>query len=318
MPVGVVILSGQGAARVQELDTMADKKPEKTYDRTAADLGNIVNLGHVNVQITDQRLATHYYVSGLGLTRDPFLNTGAGNMWINVGVSQFHLPNGEPQVLRGTIGLVTPDRAALLDRLNGIKKHLEGTRFSFRETNDGIETICPWGNRIVCHEPDAQRFGRIVLGMAYIAFDVRPGSANGIARFYREIMGAPAQAMENGKGRQARVEAGEKQYFYFRETEAPEARYDGHHAQIYIGNFSAPYKELLDHGLITIEFNEYEYRFNDVIDLDTREVLFTVEHEVRSQSHPMFGRPLINRNPAQTNRDYRPGHDALSWAMAPG
>jgi hypothetical protein len=66
----------------------------KHYDRAAQDLGNIVNLGHVNVCISDQHIATHYYVSGLGLTRDPFLNTGAGNMWINVGMSQFHLPMG--------------------------------------------------------------------------------------------------------------------------------------------------------------------------------------------------------------------------------
>ncbi len=292
---------------------MAD---QKTYDRTKADLGNIVNVGHVNVQITDQRLATHYYVSGLGLTRDPFLNTGAGNMWINVGVSQFHLPNGEPQVLRGTIGLVTSDRTALLDRLNEVKKPLAGTKFSFRETNDGVETICPWGNRITCHEPDPERFGRIVLGIAYITFDVRPGTADRIARFYREIMGAPSEVMENGKGRQAKVEVGEKQYYYFRETDAPEAAYDGHHAQIYIHDFSGPYRKLIDRGLITIEFSEHEYRFNDVIDLDTREVLFTVEHEVRAQSHPMFARPLINRNPAQTNRDYRPGHDEMSWAMA--
>ena len=100
---------------------MADQKPQKKYDRTAADLGNIVNLGHVNVQITNQEVATHYYVSGLGLTRDPFLNTGAGNMWINVGVSQFHLPTGAPQILRGTIGLITSDRAALLNRLNNAK-----------------------------------------------------------------------------------------------------------------------------------------------------------------------------------------------------
>ena len=64
------------------------------------------------------------------------------------------------------------------------------------------------------------------------------------------------------------------------------------------------------------EFNEFEYRFNDVIDLDTREVLFTVEHEVRAQSHPMFARPLINRNPAQSNRDYKPGQDTISWAMS--
>jgi len=52
-----------------------------------------------------------------------------------------------------------------------------------------------------------------------------------------------------------------------------------------------------------------------VIDLDSRDVLFTVEHETRSQTHPMYGRPLVNRNPAQTNTDYKTGHDGLSWAM---
>ena len=162
---------------VQGTDTMADTQ----YDRSTQDLGNIVNLGHVNVCITDQHLATHYYVTGLGLTRDPFLNTGARLMWINVGMSQFHLPNGQPDVLRGVTGLVVPDRAALLDRLTQVRKPLEGTKFDFRETNDCVETICPWGNRINVHAPDENRFGRIVLGMPYIEFDVRPGTADRIA-----------------------------------------------------------------------------------------------------------------------------------------
>jgi hypothetical protein len=52
-----------------------------------------------------------------------------------------------------------------------------------------------------------------------------------------------------------------------------------------------------------------------VIDLDNREVLFTVEHETRSQTNPMYGRPLINRNPEATNTNYKPGHDSMSWAM---
>jgi hypothetical protein len=78
-------------------------------------------------------------------------------MWVNVGMSQFHLPTGQPSYLRGTTGLVIPDRAALLERLNEVKKHLEGTKFSFRETNDGVETTCPWGNRITVHEPDPAR-----------------------------------------------------------------------------------------------------------------------------------------------------------------
>ena len=55
-----------------------------------------------------------------------------------------------------------------------------------------------------------------------------------------------------------------------------------------------------------METNEYEYRFKDVIDLDTREVLFTVEHETRSQTNPMYGRELINRNPARPTRTTSP------------
>jgi hypothetical protein len=291
--------------------TMADKE----YDRATQDLGNIVNLGHVNVRITDQHLATHYYVTGLGLTRDPFLNTGARVMWVNVGMSQFHLPTGEPDILRGITGLVVPDRAALVERLAQMRKPLAGTKFEFRESNDFIETVCPWGNRINVHAPDESRFGRVVLGMPYIAFDVRPDTADRIARFYREVMGALATVLENGSGRNARVQVGEKQCWYFRETDKPEQPYDRHHAQIYIANFSGPYRRLKELGLLTMEVNDHEYRFRNVIDLETREVLFTVEHEVRSQTHPLYGRPLINRNPAQSNRDYRPGHDSMSWAM---
>jgi hypothetical protein len=286
------------------------------YDRAAQDIGNIVNLGHVNVCINDQHVATHYYVTGLGLTRDPFLNTGAGNMWVNVGMSQFHLPMGTPEVLRGVIGLVVPERQALLDRLTRIRKALGGTKFEFREGNDCVETVCPWGNRIHVHAPDNDRFGRIQLGMPYVRFDVRPGTAARIARFYREALNATAEVVKNGAGPEARVQVGEKQYFYFRETEAAERAFDGHHVQIYIADFSGPHRRLQELGLITEESDEYQYRFNDVIDLDNREVLFTVEHETRSQTHPMYGRPLVNRNPAQTNTDYKPGHDSLPWALS--
>ena len=287
----------------------------KHYDRAAQDIGNIVNLGHVNVCISDQHIATHYYVSGLGFTRDPFLNTGAGNMWINVGMSQFHLPMGTPEVLRGVIGLVAPERRALLDRLARVRKALAGTKFDFRESNDCVETMCPWGNRIHVHTPDKARFGRVQLGMAFVRFDVRPGTVAGIMRFYREVLNAPAEVVKNGAGPEARVQVGEKQYFYFRETDAPERPFDGHHVQIYIGDFSGPHRRLRELGLITEESDEYQYRFADVIDLDSRDVLFTVEHETRSQTHPMYGRPLVNRNPAQTNTDYKPGHDGLSWTM---
>ena len=39
-------------------------------------------------------------------------------------------------------------------------------------------------------------------------------------------------------------------------------------------------------------------------------MLFTIEHEVRSMTHPLYNRPLVNRNPSQTNRNYVMGGDA--------
>src|SRR5262245_9706785 len=137
----------------------------KTFDRAAEDLGNSVHLEHVNVTIPDQRLTQLFYGTGLGLTRDPYLQVDDTNMWMNVGRSQFHLPTGKPQVLRGKTGIVMAGREALLRRLGAVQKKLADTRFGFQEQNDCVEAMCPWGNRIRLHEPDAARFGRIALGI---------------------------------------------------------------------------------------------------------------------------------------------------------
>ena len=123
------------------------------FDRTAEDLGNIVALEHVNVLVEDQRPATLYYMSALGLTRDPYMMTSTDNMWVNVGRSQFHLPTGKPQVLRGRVGLVIPDRDHLMQRLDRMKKPLAGTKYAFKEHKSYVETTCPWGKVIRCHQP---------------------------------------------------------------------------------------------------------------------------------------------------------------------
>jgi hypothetical protein len=289
---------------------------QQTFDRAAEDLGNSIHLEHVNVTVPDQRLASLFYVTGLGLTRDPYLMVSDTNMWINVGRSQFHLPSGKPQVLRGHTALVIPGREALLDRLASVAKKLEGTAFAYSEHNDHVEAICPWGNRMRCYEPDSARFGRITLGIPYVEFDVPVGTAKGICGFYPEIMGIHAE-LKNGDGTVARVKMGKDQYLQFRETAAPQPEFDGHHVQIYVTDFSGPYRRLGERGLISQEDNQYQYRFRDIVDLADGRHLFTVEHEVRSATHPMYLRPLINRDPAQTNRNYAHGHDQLPWTMEP-
>jgi len=264
--------------------------------------------------VPDQRLATLFYISGLGLTRDPYLVTGVTNMWVNVGRSQFHLPTGQPQVVRGHTGLVLPDREALLRRLAEVRGPLEGTRFAFREHDDFVETTCPWGNTIRCYAPDP-RLGRITLGMPYVQIEAARGTAERIVGFYREMIGTLAEVGEDADGRHARVMVGPDQYLVYRETDRPIAPFAGAHVQVTFVDFSGPHRRLLERGLITEESDQHQYRFEDVIDTRTGEVLAKMEHEVRSMRHPLFARPLVNRNPAQTNTRFAPGHETWPWAM---
>jgi catechol-2,3-dioxygenase len=280
------------------------------YDHATEDIGNIVALEHVNIRVPDQRLATLFYISGLGLTRDPYLMTGVTNMWVNVGRGQFHLPTGEAQVLRGRIGLVLPDLDTLEGRLAALRAPLDGTRFDFSLAENHVDVTCPWGNRIRCHAPDA-RFGAVALAMPYLEFDVPEGAAEGIARFYDVVLNAPAVA-ESGT---ARVAAGAGQTLVFRESAAAPAPYDGHHIQIYVADFSGPHGRLGGRGLITEESNRYQYRFKDIVDPASGAMLFTVEHEVRSMTHPLYSRPLVNRNPDQTNAAFAAGHEERPWAL---
>jgi catechol 2,3-dioxygenase-like lactoylglutathione lyase family enzyme len=284
------------------------------YDRTIEDLGNVVMLEHVNVRVPDQQLATLFYIAGLGLTRDPFLMTSVTNMWANVGRSQFHLPTNKPQVLRGHTGLVIPNREALVRRLGAVKKPLEGTRFAFSEHDDHVEAICPWGNRIRCYAP-GERFGRMMLGMPYVELDVPRGTLDGIVRFYREMLTTGSGVGEDERGRHAWAAVGPGQKLIFRESDATAPAFDGHHVAIYLADFSGPHRRLLERGLVTEESDQHQYRFQDIVDMDTGRVLFTIEHEVRSMRHPMYARPLINRNPEQTNRVYAPGHEELGWSL---
>jgi catechol-2,3-dioxygenase len=277
---------------------------EQRYDRTADDVGNLVEIGHVNVNIASQAQATDFYVTALGLTRDPYLMTGTSNMWVNAGRHQLHLPTEDrAQVLRGAVGIVIPDLDALRERL---------TRggYAYTATADGLETRSPWNNRIRAHAPHA-RFGPVTLGLAYVEFDAPAGSAQAIARFYTEMIGAPA--VVNAHERTATVGAGD-QHLVFRETDEPLPPYDGYHIQVYVADFSAPHRRLGNRELITRESGPHEYRFIDITDLEDGAPLLQLEHEVRSLRHPLFGRTLVNRDPALDPGTYVTGREAYAWA----
>ncbi len=96
----------------------------------------------------------------------------------------------------------------------------------------------------------------------------------------------------------------------FKETDKKIPEFDGHHLQVYVADFEGPHKKLQKRDLVTEESDRCQYRFEEIVDLDTGKVLFEIEHEIRSMTHPLYNRPLVNRNPHQTNRRYILGGDA--------
>lgn len=284
---------------------------EKTYDRTTQDVGNILALEHVNVTVPDQALALQFYISTLGLTRDPYMMVGTENMWVNIGEQQFHLPTRDPQVLRGHVGLVLPDLDVLKRRLERAQTKFAGTAFCCAEENGYIAVTCPWGNQFRCYAPGPQ-FGKMTLGIPYVEFLVEPNAALGIAQFYKEIMQSPATWTPGKQGAVACVQIGRSQKLLFRETTAPLPAYDGHHLAIYIANFSGPHAFLKERGLVSEESDNHQYRFRNIIDPDSGRTLCEIEHEVRSLFHPMWGRELVNRNAAQNIFAYASGQDVFS------
>src|SRR5580765_490663 len=290
--------------------------PEKLkYDRSTQDVGNIVHLEHYNCCIDDQRLAVLFYVVGLGATRDPYIFPGMENIWLNFGRTHVHMPSRavppKAERLRGTAGFVVPSLDELAKRLEHAGKEMkrvvgDARAFSYTVKKDCVEATDPWGTRVRCHAPSPE-YGPVDLGLVYVDFDVPPGTTEGIARFYNEVMEAPAQFSKS----RTSVSVGRHQKIIFSETSQPLPEYDGHHIQIYIADFGTPYEWLKPRELINMETDENEWRFQWIVDPRDGRKLFQVEHEVRSMKHRLFNRPLVNRNPGITNMTYVPGHDAF-------
>jgi hypothetical protein len=252
-------------------------------DYSEEDVGNIVLLEHVNLQVPDQPMAMLFYIVGLGLTRDPYLNVGLGNMWANIGEQQFHLPTRSAQKISGYIDLVMPDLVAV---------------------------TCPWGNRFRCYE-SGPAFGDMAQGLAAVDFNVPEGTAAAIANFYQNVLAAPATVQTDSDHHVAHVGIGRNQSLRFRESKESIPPYDGHHIAIYVANFSRAYNFLKSHQLISEDVRNHQFRFQSIIEADSGRTVFLLEHEVRSLRHPMFNRHFVNRDPAQSQRNYRRGRDAL-------
>jgi len=297
----------EGYAMTQVHDAPA---ATSTSQWAAEDVGNIVQLEHVNTCVPDQLTATTFYLVGMGFTRDPYINVGLTNMWVNVGEQQFHLPNRAAQVIPGHTGIVLPDLDALPARLEMVADALKDTKFAYSVASDHVDVRTPWGNHLRCYAP-APRFGDALIGIPYIEVLTRRGTADGIVRFYQQVMQAPASLQEDGGDAIAHIRIGTYQWLNFRETDGEISPYDGHHIAVYIANFSGPFEWLRERDLIKEDVRNHQFRMQEIVDPETGEHLKTFEHEVRGLFHPMYRRHMVNRNVGQNMAGYARGHDAL-------
>lgn len=275
-----------------------------TFDRAAENVGNILAMEHLNLTVPDQEMAALFYVTGLGFTRDPYMDFGTFNMWINVGQQQFHLPKSKAQRFRGHIDITVPNLDELKARLERLGKPLKGTEFGWEIYDDHIGVTCPWGNSLRCFPPDPA-IG-MELGIHNLEMQIPEGTSGAIAEFYRVAFATPATAIDGI----SKVCVGTNQTLQFVETDASIADYDSHHIAIYVADFSSPHQWLVERDRITEESDQHQYRFQALTD-GTDTALVELEHEVRSLHHPMHARNLVNRNAGQHFFNFRRGREAF-------
>uniref|UniRef100_A0A7S1NL54 VOC domain-containing protein n=1 Tax=Eutreptiella gymnastica TaxID=73025 RepID=A0A7S1NL54_9EUGL len=262
-------------------------------------------LEHINVNVPQQQPAYDFYFGLLGCAVDPRraanIAQGKGTMWANIGISQIHIPVGDPQVIPGVVNLTYPS-------LNAVRRRLGAGPFRCIDVGSALEVHCPYGNVYVLRETGAPADPRGVqpiegdaslgTGMAGLELRCKPGAAAGIGRFYRHYFEAEVTE-EPGA---VTVKCGTYQTISFCEGDEALPPYDGHHMAMYMASMQAfqdTFKRLDADGLVWVNtrFSDasttlslavdkwQQFRILEIRDPLDKSLLHTLEHEIRAPTH---------------------------------
>ena len=194
---------------------------DQHYDRAAEDLGNIVSLEHVNTRIPDQTCVDAVPRHRAGVHPRP-LSHDQHRQYVDqyrAAANSICRP-ARRRCCAAASDWWCPISPRWLRRLAKVKPDLEGTQFDFREGNDIlVDVISPVGQPHPLPPAAAPlRPGQSWPGLRQ--FDVPPGSADGIARFYREVIETPARSLTTTKGGGRASRSASRNISLFRETDA--------------------------------------------------------------------------------------------------
>jgi len=266
------------------------------------DVSGFVHFDHIELEVSDMRLAAWFYVEILGFTVDTLMPMKYyGKMlWINVGRQQIRLVSApESKIIMGSISITVPSlreyRRRILQASAGFP---EGTHFYLDTTSDKeLIVTCPWGNAFKISEAGPKTYPLRIMSLN---FNVRLGLASMIADFYEQIVGCVIDRM--GKS-SVRVCVGPHQYLIFSEITS--------HWQVepvtvclYVPHFTTllgtlSINKLLSSKIDPFNFTSHEFAFDQVVDVSRllrgdRKPIFLIRHRTRSLKHSSYMRPLVN------------------------
>jgi len=153
------------------------------------------------------------------------------------------------------------------------------------------------------------------LGIDYVEFSCRPQQAERIAMFYEALLDATTNVVSldaTGQQKAAVIGVGNidetgkaEQSLLFRETSDPIPEYDGHHIALYVGESAQDFEQAFKNALLANVVwknprfsdqvdnleearKEQQFRFKEIIDIETGVPIMELEHEMRSINHPSW------------------------------
>lgn len=316
------------APSISHSSAKAGRSPEANKSRRCQDLGNIVHLEHLNLEVPNKEQAGIFYGEGLGLAADPGSTAaqrgGVMVTWFNIGRQQFHISKGpEAQRTPLPVKLVLPDHSSLVQRLELVASPLEGTEFRFEQTEGSVNITDPFGQQFEVLAPsDDDIFTR---GIKDIMLPCAPGTAAAIGAFYEKFYKARVAYSSDNSQDSASVLFGPSSTVTFVEddeyksAEAAIGDFEGWHIAFYMADFSSVYDTVNDAGinLLDHKYNDKaptledalkwsQFRMVDIIAVDdsaegcraqykSGDVLYSFGHECRSLYHPRYMRSLYNK-----------------------
>ena len=203
----------------------------------------VLLLDHLNINHEKGRhdALKAFYFDFLGMAIDPRkyenYESGKKTLWANIGMHQFHLPEGKPdaQVFNGLITLVYDNLDVLMNRykayLDGDEKYsaLKETEFLVGRVDNMMLVTDPWGSQFCILKSDNAVEDRAAgvgaqpvvdkpsegLCLEDLTVYIEHGAnLDGIGRFYEKVLGAPT-IKELSSDQSISIAMGERQTLTF-------------------------------------------------------------------------------------------------------